>query len=179
MAETNAHSEVPSSGHGGVFPPFQKETFASQLLWLAICFIALYLIVAKVAIPRVGSIIAERRGKIAGDLAEAVRLKGEADDALAAYEKELADARARAQTIASETRGRLNAEAEKNRKAIERQLNMRLAEADKAIAATKTSAMANVRGIAVETAAAIVARLIGVAPADAAVTAAVEDVLKR
>jgi F-type H+-transporting ATPase subunit b len=176
---TSAHTEVPASEHGGGFPPFQKETFPSQLFWLAICFTALYLVVWRLALPRVAGIIESRQNRIADDLAVAGRFKSDADQAIADYEKALADARTRAQTIANETRDRLHAEAEKNRKVLEGRLNARLGEAEKSIAATKTAAMANVRGIAVDAAAAIVARLVGVSAPEPAVAAAVDDVLKR
>ena len=175
---TNAHTEVPGGGKPQ-FPPFNKETFASQLVWFAIFFIALYLIIAKGAIPRIGGIVEARRDRIAGDLAEANRLKEQSDLALKAYEKSLADARGRAQALANEMRDKLNVEAEQARRKLEAALNIKLAEAEKTIAATKTAAMANVRGIAVETAGAIVERLIGAAPAGSAVEAAVADVLKR
>lgn len=180
MAENHSTSTEasPPSEHGGGFPPFQKDTFASQLLWLAIFFVALYLLVSKLALPRVGSILADRQARITGDLAAAARMKDEADAAIAAYEKALAEARARAQALAAETRDKLNAQAEANRKALEERLNAKLAEADKSIAATKAAAMANVRGIAEEAASAIVARLLGTAPAPATVTAAVNDVMK-
>jgi F-type H+-transporting ATPase subunit b len=116
---------------------------------------------------------------MADDLAEAERLKAEADAALAAYEKALADARARAQALANATREEQAAEAEKTRKILEAQLNARLAEAEATIAATKQAAMANVQGIATDAAAAIVLRLIGTAPASDALSSAVADVLKR
>jgi F-type H+-transporting ATPase subunit b len=176
---TNAHTEVPGSGHKPGLPQFDKETFPSQLLWFVLCFVALYLIVWKLALPRIGTILAERRGKIAGDLGEAARLKGEADGALAAYEKALADARGRAHTIASETRDQLTAEAEKNRKALEDNLATKLAAAERTIASTKASAMGNVAGIAADAAAAIVERLIGTVPPDSTVKTAVDDALKR
>jgi len=102
----------------------------------------------------------------------------ESEAALAAYEKSLAEARDRAHAIGTEVRDKLNAEAEVNRKAIESKLNVQLAESEKQIAATKTAAMANVRGIAVDAAAAIVERLIGTAPPAPAVAAAVDDALK-
>ena len=89
------------------------------------------------------------------------------------------DVRGRAQALANETRDKLSAEAEERRKALEGQLNLKLAEAEKTIATTKTAAMANVRGIAVDTATAIVERLIGTAPSGSAVEAAVADALKR
>jgi F-type H+-transporting ATPase subunit b len=177
MAETNAHTEVPPGGKA-MFPPFQKETFPSQLFWLTITFIALYVVLARIALPQIGAIFRARRERIGGDLAEAQKLKSESDAALAAYEKALAEARGRAQSIADETSHRLNAEAEERRKALEAELNAKLAEAERAIAATKSAAMANVHAIAAEAAAAIVERLIGTAPAESAVKAAVEDALE-
>jgi len=177
-ANTTAHTEAPGAPHKA-FPPFDTHTFPSQLFWLAICFIAIYVMTARLVRPRVGGIIASRGQRISDDLAEAGRLKGESEAAMAAYEKALADARNRAQAIAGETRDRLQAEADRNRKALEDQLAARLADAEKSIEATKSSAMANVRGIATEAAAAIVTRLTGVSAPDSAVTAAVDAALKR
>ncbi len=177
-----ATNTAQTQAHGGAkpaFPPFQKETFASQLIWLALFFIALYLLMSRVALPRVGGIIAARTSQIEGDLAEANRLKEETDAAIAAYEKTLADARANAQAIGAKTRDELMAEADKRRKTLEEQLQRQLEEAEKTIAATKTAAMGNVRGIATDAAAAIVERLIGTAPTEKAVADAVADALKR
>jgi F-type H+-transporting ATPase subunit b len=178
---SNAHTEVPGGGRPA-FPPFQTDTFASQILWLALIFVALYLVMARVALPRIGAILDERKGRIDGDLAEARRLKEESDAALAAYQKGLADARGRAQTLANEARQREAAIAQAKRKDLDATLNIRIAEAEKAIAEHKSAAMTNVRGIATDAAAAIVERLIGAAPAaqevDAAVDAAVAAVLK-
>jgi F-type H+-transporting ATPase subunit b len=170
---------MPGGGHKGPFPPFQKETFPSQLVWFAICFVGLYLLMSKLALPRVGAILAARRQRIEEDLKAAQRLREEADAELAAYEKALADARARAQAIANETRDKLNAEAEETRRRLEKELNAKLSEAERTIAAAKQAALANVRGIAIDAAAAIVERLIGMSPAPAAVASAVDTVLKR
>jgi F-type H+-transporting ATPase subunit b len=178
MAETKAHTEVPSGGHTTVFPPFNKETFASQIFWLVVTFLILYLLMARVALPRVGSIIEARRSRIDADLGAAAQLKTNAEAAMAAYEKALAEARANAQTIGGETRAKLNAEAEQARKVLEGELNAKLAEAEKAIGATKTKAMTNVRGIAAEAAGAIVAKLTGTAPGERAVNEALDAVLK-
>jgi F-type H+-transporting ATPase subunit b len=175
---TEAHTEVPGGGHPQ-FPPFNKETVASQLLWLAVFFVALYLIISRLAIPRIGGIVDARRDKVEGDIAEANRLKEQSDAALKAYEKSLADARGRAQALANETRDRLNAEAEQARRRTETEMNARLARAEGVIAATKTAAMANVQGIAIDTAVAIVERLIGTAPSGGAAEAAVAVALKR
>ena len=175
---TNSHTEQPS-GHKGAFPPFNPTTFASQLFWLVIAFVLLYVLMAKVALPRVGAIIENRVKRIGDDIADAGKLKGQSDEALAAYEKALADARSRAQAIANETRDSQAAAAEARRKTLEGELNAKLAEAEKSIAATKTAAMLNVRAIAEDATRAIVERLIGTAPSDKAVTDAVADALKN
>jgi F-type H+-transporting ATPase subunit b len=177
---TGTAVEVPAGGHARPFPPFDKQTFPSQLLWLTLTFVALYLTMSRIALPRIGSILEQRRARISGDLAQAQRLKGESDAAIAAYEKSLADARARAQALVNESRQRQAAEAETGRKALDATLNARIAQAEQSIAQTKTAAMANVRDIATDAAAAIVERLIGMAPASRdAVAAAVADALKR
>jgi F-type H+-transporting ATPase subunit b len=183
MAETAKTIEtiehVPATEHGRGFPPFEKETFASQLLWFALTFIALYLLMSRVALPRVGSILEDRRRHIDGNLADAQRLKGESDAAIAAHEKALAEARGRAQTLANAAREQAAAAAEARRKEVDTGLHARIAEAEKTIAATQSAAMTNVRGIASEAAAAIVERLSGVAPAASEVGDAVTNVLKR
>ena len=173
---TSAHTQANGREHA--FPPFQKDTFASQLVSLAIAFVALYLIVSKIALPRVGSVLDERQGKIDGDLAEAQKLKDASDAALKAYQNELAAARSRAQAIGAETREKLNAAAEAERKKLEDQLSAKLTEAEKTIAKTRESAMSNVRGIAADAASAIVQRLTGVLPDSKAVNSAVDASLK-
>jgi F-type H+-transporting ATPase subunit b len=183
MANETAHTgtsvEHPAGGHGP-FPPFNKQTFPSQLLWLTLTFVALYLLMSKIALPRIDSILERRRQRISGDLAEAARLKGESDAAIASYEKALADARSRAQALVNDSRQRQAAEAEARRKALDATLNARIAQAESGIAETKSAAMINVRGIATEAAAAIVERLIGIAPASRdVVAAAVAEALKR
>jgi F-type H+-transporting ATPase subunit b len=175
---TAAHTEADGGGHKAPFPPFQKDTFASQLVSLAIAFVALYLIVSRIALPRVGSLLDERQKAIEGDLAEAQKLKDASDGALKAYESELAAARARAQAIGAETREKLNAASEVERKTLEDKLSVKLAEAEKTIASTRDAAMSNVRGIAADAAAAIVQRLTGVLPDGKAVASAVDASLK-
>jgi F-type H+-transporting ATPase subunit b len=140
-----AHTEA-EGGHKAPFPPFQKDTFASQLVSLLIAFVALYLIVSKIALPRVGSLLDERQNKIEGDLAAAQKLKDESDAALKAYESELAAARSRAQAMSAETREKLNAVTAAERKTLEERLSVKLAEAEKTIASTRTAAMKNEEG---------------------------------
>ena len=121
--KAGAHTEADGGHHGGSFPPFDSSTFASQLVSLVIAFVALYLIVSRIALPRVGGVIDARQNAIEGDLAAAQKLKDESDAALKAYESELAAARSRAQAISNETREKLNAAAEAERKTLEEKLD--------------------------------------------------------
>ena len=174
---TAAHTEA-EGGHKAPFPPFQRDTFASQLVSLLIAFVALYLIVSRIALPRVGKTIDDRQNAIEGDLAAAQKLKDESDSALRAYETALAAARSRAQAISAETREKLSAASEAERKTLEERLSHKLADAEKTIASTREAAMSNVRGIAADAAASIVQRLTGVVPDGASVERAVDASLK-
>src|SRR5215471_1031457 len=128
--ESGAHTEAEGGNNGG-FPPFDSSTFASQLVSLVIAFVALYLIVSRIALPRVGGVIDARQNKIEGDLTEAQKLKDDSEAALKAYEADLAAARSKAQAIGAETRDKLNAASEAERKALEDKLSAKLAEAEK------------------------------------------------
>lgn len=173
---TQAHTGA--DGGNKAFPPFEKDTFASQLVSLAVVFVALYLIASRIALPRVGGVLDERQNTIDGDLTEAQRLKDESDGAMKAYEAEVATARSRAQAIGAETREKLNAASEAERKTLEERLSQKLADAEKTIASTRQAAMRNVRGIAADAATAIVQRLTGAVPDSAAVGQAVDASLK-
>jgi len=177
MPETSAHTEQPA-GHGA-FPPFQSEHFPSQLVWLTISFALLYVLMAKIALPRIGAILAERSRLIGDDLQAAERLKEQSNAAHVAYEKALTDARSRAQALANSTRDQQAHEAAALHKRLEAELHERLAAAEKSIEATRTAAMGSVHAIAADTAAAIVERLIGTAPAAREIAAALGDVMGR
>jgi F-type H+-transporting ATPase subunit b len=170
--------QIPATEHGRGFPPFAPETFASQLFWFILFFVTLYLLMSRIALPRVGGILDQRRRAVEGDLATAQRLKDESDAAIVSYEKALAEARGRAQALANETREKAARTAEARRKEVDARLNARLAEAEKAIASKRSAAMANVRSIASEAAPAIVERLTGIVPPSQDVAKAVADVLE-
>ena len=177
LVPPNAPEALPHETN--VFPPFDSHTFLSQLFWLVIIFGALYWLMSRVALPRVGGILASRRGRIEGDLAEAARMQEQATAAGAAYDAKLADAKARAQALAQKTHEELLAADEAKRHALEAELNGRMAEAERQIADTRTRAMGNVAGIARDAAAVIVEHLTG-KPADrAAIDAAVPSTPTR
>lgn len=158
-----------TEAHGGeaghtAFPPFDSSTFGSQLIWLALTFGALYLLMSRIALPRIGEILEVRRDRIESDLAEAERMRQKTDEALATYEQALADARSRAQGIAEETRAKVRAELEAKRGKVEADLAKKVAEAEARIQETKAEALGNVGEIATDTAQSLVSQLLGKVP---------------
>ena len=150
-----------AGGGGDAFPPFDPHTYPTSIFWLIVTFGILYITMSRYALPRVGSILKERSDKIRERLAAARKMREEARQASAAYDRMLAEARARSQELANETRNRVKAEQDGKRKALEGELDDKLKAAELRIAETKASAMGNVGQIATETAAAIVEHLTG------------------
>jgi F-type H+-transporting ATPase subunit b len=160
-------------------PQLDPTTFAPQLIWLAITFVALYALMAWVALPKVGKVIDERRARIETDLKEAQRLRTESEAIHAAYERSLSEARAEAQAAIRQTMDRVNAEAAERQREAAARLASETAAAETRIAAARTAALANVRTIAVEVARAAAGHLTGTVPDEARVGVAVDAVMKE
>jgi F-type H+-transporting ATPase subunit b len=160
---TTAATTTPAEGvgPGKVFPPLDHTTFVPQLVWLAISFGLLYLLLKRVALPRVGEVIEERADRIRRDLDQAEKLKVETEGALAAYEQALTDARSKAGGVIKTMRDSLTAEVDKERARVEAEIARKVADAEARIEQTKQRALASVNDIATETAGAIVKKLIG------------------
>ena len=159
IATDAAEAFDATASSGGGLPQLHSPDFATQLFWLALTFAALYWIMSRIALPRIGEVIEERRDRVQRDLAAAERLKGETDAALATYEQALTDARSSATSIARATRDDLAAEVDKERKTLEDELSKKLADAENVISATKAKALESVNDIASDTAADIVKAL--------------------
>jgi F-type H+-transporting ATPase subunit b len=158
VAAEAVHAE-PKGGAG--LPQMNVDYFPTQLFWLSLTFLGLWFVLSKIALPRVGDVIAERKDRITRDIEAAGRLKSDTDKALADYEKALSDARSNASGIAKQTREKLSAETDAEKTRIETQIAGKLQEAETRIAATKTKALTAVNDIAAETARAVVAKLVG------------------
>ncbi len=153
-------AEHTSSG----MPQLDFSTFPSQIFWLAIAFGFLYLALDRFLIPRIGGAIEERKDRIADDLDMAARKKAEADEAVIAYEKNLAEARAKASVIAAENRAVLDAQLAEESTAQEAELDKAAAKADAKIAKARSEAMHHVEEIALEVAGELVAKLGNITP---------------
>ena len=160
-------------------PQLNPLDWAPQLIWLVITFGVLYLLMKRVALPKIGSVIEMRQGRIAGDLEAADKLRRETQEAIAAYEQALGEAKARAHAIAQEARNKLKDEVAAERSALERDLSAKSAEAEAQIHQAKVSALKEVNAVASDTATEIVRRLIGIAPTKPEVSAAVAAARKE
>lgn len=160
-------------------PQLDPDTFAPQLIWLAITFIGLYIVMARVALPRIGNAIEHRRDRIANDLDQAQALKEATDRAIATYEARMAEARARAHDMNQETRQKLKDEVEAERARVEADLAEKVAKAEKRIAKVKDGALVEMEKVAGDLAGDIVAKLIGDKVTGARAAKAVEHVSER
>lgn len=174
-AEVAAEGAEAAEHGGGSFPPFDSSTYASQLFWLAITFGIFYWLVKSTLVPRIGSILETRQDRIAQDLDKARELKEEADAAEAAYEQELATAKANANEIAQKARDKAKAEAEAERHKVEASLNEKLEKSEARIAEVRASAMKEVDVIAEDTTTVIMQELLGIKATKAEVAKAIKS----
>ncbi len=168
-----AGAEHAAKSMGESFPPFDVATFQSQLFWLALSFILLYVLLSKLILPKLGGIIEERKNKIASDLDEAARMKAEADETLVEMDKQLAAARADARAKAEATRSEIDKAIATTSEAKSAELDKTLADAEVRISKMKAEAMANVSDIAATTTAAILSQF-GASADDSAIKASVQ-----
>jgi F-type H+-transporting ATPase subunit b len=162
MAETPAHTETTGAPEGsGGLPQFNPAWWPGQIVWLLIIFVVVYVLMAKVFVPRVGGTIADREGRIAGDISQARKLKDEAEKQAAEAAAETAKARGRAQKLAAEAKARVTAEANARQGVEEAKLAENLAVAEASIRTARDQAMSHVRTIAADAAGAIVTKLTG------------------
>ena len=156
----NATTEQPASHEGsGGFPPFDTSTFPSQIFWLVVTFAFLFVVVWRVAGPRISGVITTRRNKINGDIAEAQKHRSDAEAASAAYQTALAGARARANAHADEARKRIAGEIDKAKADADARAHEATAKAEASIQAMRAEARTSMTNAARDAAIEIVARL--------------------
>lgn len=163
-----AHGSAPG------MPQLDFSTFGNQIFWLAVALVVIYLILSRVALPRIAAVLAERQGTITNDLAAAEDLKAKAVEAENAYNKALADARVESQRIVAETRMEIQAGLDEAIAKADEQISAKAAESEKAIAEIKAGALESVKAVATDTAGALVSALGGSADADAIAAAVAE-----
>ena len=175
-AEGGANGAKDSSGG---MPQLDPSSYASQVFWLAVTFILFLLICWKVALPKIGRVLEERRQRIEGDLEEARTLRDEAERVLADYEEAVAGARATAQTVVRKSAGEMQQQAAYEHERLGDQINGMIREAEDRIDKARAEAIANVNQVAGELAQTAAAKLLGAdvsrADADTAVTAVLQQ----
>ena len=168
---------VDSHGSAIGMPQLCGDWIPNQVIWLVIALVVIYFVLSRIALPRIASVLAERQGTITNDIAAAEELKRKAEEAEAAYEKAMADAKAEALAIAQKTRDEIKGELDAAMAKADEQIAAKAAESEKAIAEIRASAMEHVETVAKDTAAAIVAALGGKAD-DKAIADAVANRVK-
>ncbi|MEM0899643.1 MAG: F0F1 ATP synthase subunit B [Pseudomonadota bacterium] len=145
----------------GVFPPFDSSNFTSQIFWLVVTFGLLYWLMQKILVPRVSDILETRSDRIANDLDKANEFKEQADEAIAAYEQELATAKAKASEIGAKARDAAKSEADARQSKAEADLADKMVAAEQRISDVRAEAMKEVGSIASDATGSILEQLIG------------------
>jgi F-type H+-transporting ATPase subunit b len=160
-------------------PQLNPLDWGPQLIWLVLTFGLLYLLMKRIALPRIGGVLQARQARISGDLEEADRLRRETQEAIAAYEQALAEAKQKAHGIADQGRAKLKAEMAAERAKLDHELAAKAAEAETRIETARVSALKDVNVVAADVATDLVKQLIGLTPSSAeaekAVVAARKD----
>ena len=170
---------VPLAAHaaeGGGMPQLDSSTYVSQIVWLAITFVALYFLIARTALPRIAEVLEARQDRISADLDRAAKLRQEAEEATRRYEQVVLQAESRAQAQIKEVRERVAADAARRQAELDTKLAAQIAEAEARIKAARDSALAGIDEVAAELAQAATRRLIGVEVLAADARAAVQRV---
>lgn len=160
-------------------PQLDVATFSPQLIWLAITFILLYLLMAKVALPRIGEVLEERTKRIEGNLEKAEALKREAEAAREAYDKTVAQSRAKAGTLTAQAAERAAKDAADRQQALAATLAAQGRETEERIAGARAKALESTHTIAAEVARDAVRKLLGRDVGEAVAQAAVKSVIAK
>ena len=160
-------------------PQLDAATWPSQLFWLVVCFGLLYVLLARLALPRIATALEERRDKIADELDQAAQMKRQGEEAEAEYEAMLAQAREAAHAIAQETRHKLQQEAEAQRQRLEAELREKSVRAEGEIKAARLEAEKRLQALAAELAGLMLQRLAGVSVPRERLEGAVEGALQE
>lgn len=159
-------------------PQLDISTFSTQIVWLVISFAALFLIMWRVAVPRISDALEQRQTRLDDNLNKAAELKKEAEAAIEAYEKSLSEARETAHSVIAETNAMLAAESATKDAELSAQVKSMLSESEASIAKATEEAMSNVREVAEEVATAAAERLLG-ETVDAKVVSSAVDVATK
>ena len=174
-----AAAEGAKKSESGGMPQLDPSSYASQIFWLAITFILFLLICWKIALPKIGQVLDERRQRIEGDLEEARNLRDEAERVLAEYEAAVAQARADAQAIVRKTANEAQERASREHERLGGQVNGMVGEAEERIDQARVQAIAGVNEVAGELAQTAAAKLLGSDISRADADAAVASVLQQ
>ena len=159
-------------------PQLDPSSFASQLIWLTVTFVIFYLVMVRVALPRISEVLETRQDRIAYDLETAASLKANAENVLAEYEASMAKAHGESQTLLAQAAQERAAEAARRQNELGAKIAAQLADAEQRIDEARRAAMANIGDIAGDVAHSATAKLIGIEPDDAAVKAALDAASK-
>ena len=175
---TTTGTAAPDQGSNGGFPPFKVETFPSQIFWLVVSFVFLLVVMWRVAVPKIGGVIAERKGRIRTELAKAEESRKQAEHAAAAYQAPILEARERARAASESTRAEMQKEAERAKASADAETAKANTAALERIASMQAEAKRHISAAAEDAVVEIVTRLTGESISRDDAAAAVRETVK-
>ncbi|VBB69202.1 ATP synthase F0 sector subunit b' [invertebrate metagenome] len=144
-----------------MLPQFNTTFFPSQLFWLVICFGTLYLLMARLALPRITDVLSERQRRIDDDLDRAAQIQAQTEATIRDYEQALADARSQAFVVLQQSQEEVARLVQNHSWEVTKRLAAEVKAGEESIAAAKQVVLGQVKEIAAEVAEGAVSRLIG------------------
>jgi F-type H+-transporting ATPase subunit b len=141
---------------------FANPLTLSQVFWMGVIFLVLYLVVKSWGLPQVARVVDARNASITRDLDKAKQAKAEADAAVEELTAVTKRSHAEAQAEIAEALAKAKREAAAEAEALNRRLDAELAGAERQIAEARGKAMGALGDVATDTARALLGRLLGV-----------------
>ena len=157
MAATDTAQETAKAG----MPQLDFSTFPNQIFWLVVTLLMIYFVLSRIALPRIGGVLAERKGVITNDLAAADELKHKAVSAEKAYNDALVRARVEAAKIVTEAKADIQKDLNKAIAQADTEIAAKSAESERRIGDIRAGAMDAIAQVAKDTAFELVTALGG------------------
>lgn len=155
------HEATADHGEGGL-PQLNFGTYPSQIFWLLVMFVVLYVTFSKVTLPTIGKVIANREEKIKGDLATAEYLRNKAAEIQQAYEQNLEQARAAAVQAVQDVEAASKKKAEDQVAAFRKKSESEVGNAESRMNDVRAKAMDGMTSVAAEVASAAAEKITGI-----------------
>ena len=160
-------------------PQLNPEFWISQIFWLTLIFGSLYVVLAKLILPKISDNLEARKSQIAENIEAAEKNRKESDQKLKDYEKLINDAKIEAKNIFNKARGKVSRDINNKKENLEKEVNEEIEKVENEILVLKKKSPQKINKIAIETSADLVKQIFGAEVNNSNISAIVEDISKK